>query len=113
MGKKDDKNYETVKMLETLIIIAFMSAAIITVFKAFFDQITEDEGEYEDYTYVDYSYDSYEDSYDEYGDYYMNSNNNIENTSVSNFSSIEEFMNSEEGKAFLDKANLNIENYEY
>ena len=73
------------------------------VFEVFFEQLNGDYDTYEDYEYYDYSGDSY-DSYDYYyDDYYSDSNyyNIYENTSVSNFVSIEDFMNSETGKEFL------------
>lgn len=110
MEKKDGKNYEVLKFLETLILIVLIGSAIIIVFEVFSDQMNGEEEEYDDYTYQDYSYDYYDDSYDEYDNYYSDLNNDTENTSVSNFSSIEDFMNSEEGKEFLEKSNQNLVN---
>lgn len=102
MEKKENKNKGIFKFFETLILIALIGYAVMIVFEVFFDQINGDYDTYEDYEYYDYSADSY-DSYDYYDDYYSDLNyyNTYENTSVSNFGSIEDFMNSETGKEFL------------
>lgn len=108
MEKKEEKNKSVFKFFETLILIALIGSVLMIVLETFFDQIDGEEDSYEDYEYYDYSYDSY----DYYDDYYSDSNYyNSENTSVSNFVSIEDFMNSETGKNFLREPNQNLINY--
>ena len=102
MEKKEGKNKGIFKFFETLILIALVGAAIMIVLDVFFDQINGDYDTYEDYEYYDYSYDYYDDYYSDLNYY------NEENTSTSNFISIEEFMNSESGKQFLEKSNQNL-----
>ncbi len=102
MEKKESKNKGVFKFFETLILIALVGAAVMIVLEVFFDQMNGDYDTYEDYEYYDYSYDYYDDYYSDLNYY------NEENTSTSNFISIEEFMNSESGKQFLEKSSQNL-----
>lgn len=110
MEKKENKNKGIFKFFETLILIALIGYAVMIVFEVFFDQMDGDYDTYEDYDYYDYSDDSYE-YFDDY-EYYSDSDyyDTYENTTVSNFVSIEDFMNSEEGKEFLKEPSQNIVN---
>lgn len=120
MEKKDGKNYGALKFFESLILIVLIGVSLIIVLDTFFDQMNgdyEDYEEYDDYEYVDYSYDYndeyyYDDYNGEYDSYYNNIDysDNEENTSTSDFLSIEDFMSSEEGKEFLEKSNQNLVN---
>ena len=101
MEKKEGKNKGFFKFFETLILIALVGAAVMIVLDVFFDQINGEYDTYEDYEYYDYSYDYNDDYYSDL-DY-----DNKENTSTFNFVSIEDFMNSDLGKEFLEKSNYN------
>lgn len=108
MEKKENKNKGIFKFFETLILIALIGYAVMIVFEVFFDQLNGDYDTYEDYEYYDYSDDSYEYFDDYYSDldYYET----YENTTSSNFVSIEDFMNSETGKEFLKEPPQNLVN---
>ncbi len=105
MEKKEGKDNGVLKFFETLILIALIGSVIMIVFETYYDQIDGEDGTYEDYDYYDYSYDDYDYYDDYYSDLYYEE---PENTSVSNFVSIEDFMNSETGKNFLREPNSNL-----
>lgn len=105
------KNNNVLKFFETLILIALIGTVIMIILETFFNQISgEDEYYYEDdYYYDDYEEDYYSDDYSSYYDdnYYYENNLEDNTNTVSNFVSIEDFMNSESGKNFLREPDKN------